>query len=176
MPGLLLHLADDPCALVAEVVLELAHHDLLGLARAQARHSLELAQLTGLLRLQLLARVVEVAPPVLERAVALVEVVGLQLERCLLCAQPFLQPRDLGPPGEQLLLEAVTPTGRPSLGRGGRGLGRWDPHRAGLGGARALHEHHHRHRDPRRDQRRQHDLHVRLLTRRTQRRSQHSVR
>ena len=41
----------------------------------------------------------------------------LQLERGLLCAQPLLQPRQLGPAGEQLLLEVVAPdAGRASAG------------------------------------------------------------
>ena len=101
---LLLHLADDAGALVAHLVLELAHHELLRLAGAQARNALELAQLPRLLGLQLLACVVEVAPSVLHRAIALVELVGLQLERGLFRAQSLLQPRELGPAREQLLL------------------------------------------------------------------------
>ena len=120
---LLLHLPDDAGALVAQIVLELAHHDLLRLPGAQAGHALELPQLPRLLGLQLLARVVEVAPPVLQRALALVELMRLQLERGLLCAQPLLQPRQLGPAGEQLLLEVVAPSRRAGLrGRRRRGL------------------------------------------------------
>ena len=73
---LLLDLPDHAGAVVAQLVLELAHHDLLRLPGAEAGHALELAQLPRLLSLQLLARVVEVAPPVLERALALGELLA----------------------------------------------------------------------------------------------------
>ena len=43
--GLLLHLADQPRAVVAELVLQLAQEDLLGLAGAEPRHPLQLAEL-----------------------------------------------------------------------------------------------------------------------------------
>jgi hypothetical protein len=112
---------------VAQVVLELAHQELLRLPGAEPGHPLELAELPRLLRLQLLARVVQVAPPVLERALALHQLLRLKVERALLRAQPLLDPRDLGAAREELLLERVA---RP--------------------------------RDRRRDQRRQHDVHLRL--------------
>ena len=51
--GLLLDLADQPGAVVAQLVLELAQQDLLGLPGAQARHPLELAQLLALGLLEL---------------------------------------------------------------------------------------------------------------------------
>jgi hypothetical protein len=176
--GLLLDLPNHTGAVVAQVVLELVHQDLLRLPRAQPRHPLELAELARLLRLQLLADVVEVASPVLERALALAELLRLELERALLRAEPLLQPRDLGTTGEQLLFEPIVPDRDHLAGfrHSRRHRGRLRPRLRGHGsranGARALHEHHHRHRDPRRDQRRQHDLHLRLLTRRTGRRSQ----
>ena len=100
----------------------------------------------------------------------------LQLERALLRAQALLEPRDLGAAREQLLLEPVAPD------RHGRGLRRRrgaprlsELARSGRGGCRRPRctargrctSMHNGHRDPRRDQRRQHDLHLRLLTRRT---------
>ena len=76
--GLLLHLADEPRAVVAQLVLELAHEDLLRLRRAQAGHPLELADLVALGLLELLAPVIQVARAVLERALLLAELRLLQ--------------------------------------------------------------------------------------------------
>ena len=56
---------------------------------------LQLAQLVALGVLQLLARVVEVALAVVERALALGELLRLQLDRALLGAQALLEPGEL---------------------------------------------------------------------------------
>ena len=105
--GLLLDLADQAGAVVAQVVLELAHQDLLGLAGAEPGHPLELAQLPRLLGLQLLANVVQVPASVVERSLALAQLLLLDSQRALLRPQPLLEPRDLGAAREQLLLEPV---------------------------------------------------------------------
>jgi hypothetical protein len=176
-PGLLLHLPDHAGAVVAQLVLELAHQDLLGLPGAEPGHPLELAQLPRLLGLQLLADVVQVPAAVVEGPLPLAQLLRLDGQRALLRPQPLLEARDLGAAREQLLLEPV------ARDRHGRGLGHGRSgrrlskaralRRPWLGcdprahGARALHEHDNGHRDSRRDQRRNHDLHLRLLTRRT---------
>ena len=178
---LLLHLPDQAGAVVAQLVLELAHQDLLRLAGAQAGHPLELAQLPRLLGLQLLARVVQVAPPVVERALALARAPAP-------AARASSPSRAAAPPAAPARSGARA---APPRGRRADRPGAPPPAGAAVAAqarraapasrtrlrtvARALHEHHHRHRDTRRDQRRQHDLHLRLLTRRTAAPTQHSV-
>src|SRR5436853_4513122 len=68
--GLLLHLADEPRAVMADLVLELTQEHLPRLAGRQAGDPLERAELVLLGRLQLLALVVEVALAILERRLA----------------------------------------------------------------------------------------------------------
>ena len=91
MPGLLLNLADESRALVTQIVLELAHEDLLGLARAQPGHPFELAHLPALRLFELLARVIEVAAAVLKRTLPLGELLAERLEGCVPGVQPLLR-------------------------------------------------------------------------------------
>jgi hypothetical protein len=138
---LLLDLTDQPRALVAQVILQLAHHDLLRLAGAQACHALELAQLIALRRLQFLADVLEVALAVVERALALVQPLAMQLERALLGAQALLQAGELRAAGPQLVLDLFTGcASRPGLaaGRTLAAFGRGERPGGGMRGARSL--------------------------------------
>ena len=164
---------------MAQIVLELrASLICFRLSGAQAGHTSSSRSCTRFSVFQLLARVVEVAPPVLQRAVALrrAHASGSSSEASL-CAQPLLQPAPARSGGR-----AAPPRGRRgrAAGRGFRGRRRrglrWgvatplqpDPALDGPHGRCT--SIHHRNRDTRRDQRRQHDLHLRLLTRRTERR------
>ena len=139
--GLVFYLANELGALVADLVLELAQQDLLGLTRAEAREALQLAQLLALRLLEGGAVLLEVALSVVEGSLG-----------------------ELGAAGAQLLLDALN-VGNSSRARflslRGSGLGR--PARsdgARLHGPRTLHHEDHRHRDGCRHQRRQHDLHL----------------
>ena len=169
--GLLLHLADQPGALVAQLVLELLQEDLLGLPGGESRHPLELTDLVALGLLQLIAADVEVAPAVVQRALEVGELRRPQVHGVSpwpAGAPPGGPARSAGP---QLVLHVA------ALGRGHGGLGRLRALRGrgrgeGCEGARALDEEHHAHRDSRRHQRCQHDLHLRVSSvRRVGRRS-----
>ena len=81
---LLLGLADQASAVVLELVLELAEHDLLGLARGQAGDPLELAQLVAASALDLLLAVVEIALAVGDRLLTPLEVGEPDVDRLLL--------------------------------------------------------------------------------------------
>jgi hypothetical protein len=70
---------------MTQLVLELAQQDLLRLPRAQPGDPLQLADVVALCGLQLLANVVEVALAVYKRTLALVECLGLDRQRLLLC-------------------------------------------------------------------------------------------
>jgi hypothetical protein len=165
---LLLHLADQPGAVVAELVLQLAHQDLLRLSGAQAGHALELAHLGALGGLQLLASVLEVALAVVERAFALVDALAVQLERALLGAQPLLEAGELGAAGPQLVVHLLAGRRRRERGPGtARGcvapLGCGERAGRRRRGARSLQQQRHGHGDRCRNQRRQHDLHFGCL-------------
>ena len=66
LSSLLLHLADQAGAVVAEVVLEITHEQLLGLAGAQPGQALELSHLAYLGLLELLAVALQVALTVIQ--------------------------------------------------------------------------------------------------------------
>jgi hypothetical protein len=134
--GLLLHLADQARAVVADLVLELAQQDLARLAGTEVRDLLELADLVASCLLEGLLGVVEVAPAVVERALPVGELLPPQLEGLLARQQALLEPDELRAPGAHLLLEAVaaghchlgvragrTVAGTSRRGRGSRGTG-----------------------------------------------------
>ena len=104
---LLLDLADQARAVVAQLVLQLAHHHLLRLAGAEAGQPLQLAQLVALRALQLLARVLEVARAIGEYTLALVQLLRLELDRPLLGAQALLEPGQLGATDLELVLQVA---------------------------------------------------------------------
>src|SRR5947207_2388654 len=79
--GLLLDLTDEPGAVGAELVLELAEQDLARLCLAEVRDPLELAQMLALGGLQLLGLGVEVAGAVGEAAFLAGRVLEADLER-----------------------------------------------------------------------------------------------
>ena len=108
--GLLLHLAHEAGAVVAQLVLDLLQKDLPRLARAQAGHPLELAHVLLPRCLQLLGLAVQVARAVLERLLLASELRQAQVERLLLAEQALLDARDLGPSCRQLDLAARSPT------------------------------------------------------------------
>jgi hypothetical protein len=103
---LLLDLADELRAVVAQLALELAQEQLPGLARRQVRDPLELAQVLLLGLLQPLGLDLQVAGAVLERGLAPLELVGAGVDRLLLGEQALLDARDLRPSLAQLGLQA----------------------------------------------------------------------
>src|SRR2546421_2036003 len=105
--GLLLHLADEPRAVVADLVLELAQENLPRLGARQAGDPLELADLVLLGGLQLLNLVVEVAPAILERCLAPLELREPDRELLLLAEDALLDARDLGPALAQLVVDRL---------------------------------------------------------------------
>ncbi len=120
---LLLDLADQTRAVVAHLVLELAHEDLPRLAGAEPRHSLELAYLRLLGLLEAFRVLVEVALAVLEGLLAVIDVAQAQVHRLLLGAQTLLQARQLLAAGAQVGLEVVVARPGIRIRLGGR-LGR----------------------------------------------------
>jgi hypothetical protein len=97
--GLLLDLPDRASLLVAQLVLELAEQDLLGLGRRQARDALQLPQLAGTGLLQLHRGDVEVALAVVEPRLAVADLREPRVDGGLLGMQALLLTRDLGPAG-----------------------------------------------------------------------------
>ena len=98
--GLLLRLADHARRLVAHLVLQLAHEQLLGLARAEAGHALELAHLVA-------ARLLELGPLVVNVALAVVQRLLPGVLGRLTRPQALLEPPQLGAPGRQLVLRRL---------------------------------------------------------------------
>ena len=105
--GLLLHVADQDGALVAQLVLELLEEDLLRLADAEPRDPLELLELAVARPLQLLALMLEVAPAVLERALTPLHLSQPDVERLLLPEDALLSAGELHSPLAQLVLDVA---------------------------------------------------------------------
>src|SRR5688572_20433918 len=103
--GLLLDVADHHRALVAHLVLELLEEDLLGLADAQARDSLQLPQLALARLLELLRLILEVALAVLERALPPLQLAQPDVDRLFLGQDALLRARQLHPPLAELVLD-----------------------------------------------------------------------
>ena len=151
-------------ALVAQLVLELAHHDLLRLSGAQAGHALELAQLVAPARPS--------APRACGRGCAArsssarsrsLELLRLAARASPPCARRRSSSRASSARRARSSSSRSSRAGRaapprPARPRGSGGAGATPL--AACAGARALHQQRHRHRDRRRDQRRQHDLHL----------------
>src|SRR5215211_1187150 len=157
---LLLDLADEARALVAQLVLELPHQDLLGLARGEAGHALELPQLLPLGRLQLLRVPLEVAGTVRDRALPGLELLHAAVDRGFLGADALLEPRQLLPPGAELGVDVLAPLGAAlGLRMDGRLRGRPATVGSGRSASAALGDEHRHDGHDRRNQRRQHDLH-----------------
>src|SRR3954451_17879626 len=107
---LLLHLADQPGALVPEVVLELFQQKLLGLPDAEPRHTLEFAQLGLPVPLGVLAPRLELSRASLAGLLAFLELGDPGVKRGLLRAQALLEACKLFTTSTEL---AVAPTRRP---------------------------------------------------------------
>ena len=106
-PCLLLALAHELRAVVAQLVLQLAQQDLARLARAEVGDPLELAYVFALGGLQLVGGDVEVARAVFERGLAPGQVLQAHLDRLLLGDQPLLDAGDLRTPLAQLRVDLI---------------------------------------------------------------------
>src|SRR5437763_5823241 len=102
---LLVDLADERRAVVAELLLELAQEDLASLTGAQAGDPLELADVLLLRGLELARLVVEVPLPVLEGRLAALDLADAHVEGLLLAQQPLLDTGDLRPALAQLRVD-----------------------------------------------------------------------
>ncbi len=89
--------------LLARLRLDLLDQKLLGLGRAQTRDLLQLPPLYALGSLQLVSLLLDVALSVLQRLRSALELRDLNLDRLRLAQRMLLHPRDLRPPGAQLL-------------------------------------------------------------------------
>ena len=94
--GLLLHLPDASCKLVADQLFRAAEEVRLGLVRGHARDPLELLQLGVLRLLQLLLQLLRVRLPVGDALLATGQLRKLAVDLVFLCEDPLLDLDDLG--------------------------------------------------------------------------------
>ena len=122
--GLLLGLGVDALdrqpGLVAGLLLDLLHEDLLGLRDREAGDLLELAALDLLRALELVELLLEVSLAVVERLAAALELGELDVDRLGVSQRLLLHARDLRAAGAQLLGRGVVGRVRGRRGRGGR--------------------------------------------------------